>query len=263
MKQYLLAGGVVLAFSSFVYANNPFDINKNMHQIDAEDSMLLEALEEDSQVVVDTNIDEFGVKQKDKLKTEKQIHKKKIINTIAPLEELEEETKPIDNQKPKIEPIKVAPKPKKEDNQKKQTHTKQNEPKKIVQEVQQVPQKVKDVIPNKENNVSKKDNQVVEISTEPINKQLKPAEPPKKILKPVVDESVSLKNSETVSKEPKAREVKQEIVKKETKKNSKPKIKSKVVPSVADINITKEKEEAALRVQKELEEAIREVDMED
>jgi len=132
-----------------------------------------------------------------------------------------------------------------------------------VQEVQQVPQKVKDVIPNKENNVSKKDNQVVEISTEPINKQLKPAEPPKKILKPVVDESVSLKNSETVSKEPKAREVKQEIVKKETKKNSKPKIKSKVVPSVADINITKEKEEAALRVQKELEEAIREVDMED
>jgi len=122
-------GGLVLSLGTGAYANNPFDIAKNMQKIEAEDTMLLDTLEEETTKKGDIKSDDFVVSKQDKLKTEKQIHKKKIINTIAPLEELEEETKPIDNQKPKIEPIKVAPKPKKEDNQKKQTHTKQNEPK--------------------------------------------------------------------------------------------------------------------------------------
>lgn len=196
MKKYLFIGGLVLSLSTGVYANNPFDIAKNMQEIEAEDSMLLDTLEEENVKKGDIKSDDFVVNKNVK----------------------EVETAPVVVQK--VE----APK----------------------QETQEQTKKVENIF--------------VKIDKEPVSKPQETKEPVQKAVKEEVEQpapKVEPKSIETQmpKAEPQKETKKQEPVKIE---DDKPK-----VPSVADINLTKEKEDAALRAKKELEEAIKEVDMED
>jgi hypothetical protein len=219
MKKYLFMGGLVLSLSTGVYADNPFDIAKNMQKIEAEDSMLLDTLEEENVKKGDIKSDDFVVSKNVK----------------------EEEVAPA-----VIEEAEVVTEPEKE-----------QEPKK--QEIQEETTKVE--------NVS------VEIEKEPVSKPQEIKEPVQKVVKeepkkeeveqpapkvepkPVETQMPKVEPKPVATQEPKKETKKQEPVKIE---DDKPK-----APSVADINLTKEKEDAALRAKKELEEAIKEVDMED
>jgi len=201
MKKYLFIGGLVLSLSTGVYANNPFDIAKNMQEIEAEDSMLLDTLEEENVKKGDIKSDDFVVN-----KNVKEVETAPVVvqKVEAPKQETQEQTKKVENIFVKIDKEPVSkPQETKEPVQK----AVKEEPKK--EEVEQPAPKVE---------------------PKSIETQMPKAEPQKETKK-------------------------QEPVKIE---DDKPK-----VPSVADINLTKEKEDAALRAKKELEEAIKEVDMED
>jgi len=226
MKKYLFMGGLVLSLSTGVYADNPFDIAKNMQKIEAEDTMLLDTLEEETTKKCDIKSDDFVVS--------KHVKEQKVEPTEETMPQdiepvvVEEEAVPIKQEIPQKQINKTAPKETKKvenvsvklDKEPVQPQEMQKtKPKEIVQEPKQVePQKA-------------------------VVKKAPPKEEPKAVKAPMPKE------------EPKKVVKKQEPVKIE---ENKPKS-----PSIADINLTKEKEEAALRAKKALEEAIKEVDMED
>jgi hypothetical protein len=211
MKRYLFMGGLVLSLGTGAYANNPFDIAKNMQKIEAEDTMLLDTLEEETTKKGDIKSDDFVVS--------KHVKEQQVEPT--------EETMPQD-----IEPVVV-----------------EEEEAPIKQET---PQKPINQTASKE--IKKVENISVKIDKEPVQTQ----EMQESKAKEVVQEQNQVEPQKAVVKKvpiPKKVVKKQESLKIEDKK---PKL-----SSIADINLTKEKEEATLRAKKELEEAIKEVDMED
>ena len=210
MKKYLFMGGLVLSLSTGVYANNPFDIAKNMQKIEAEDSMLLDTLEEENVKKGDIKSDDFVVSKNVE----------------------EEETAPA--------PAKKVEPPKQE---------KKQEPKK--QETQEQTKKVE--------NIS------VKIDKEPVSKPQEIKEPVQKVVKEEPKKEEVEKPAPKVEPKPAETQMPKAEPKKEIKQQEPEKIEDDKpkAPSIADINLTKEKEDAALRAKKELEEAIKEVDMED
>jgi hypothetical protein len=209
MKKYLFMGGLVLSLSTGVYADNPFDIAKNMQKIEAEDSMLLDTLEEENVKKGDIKSDDFVVSKNIK---EEETAPVVVQKVEAPKQETQEQTKKVENISVKID----------------------KEPVSKPQEIKEPVQKVVKEEPKKED-VEKP---APKVEPKPVETQMPKVEP-----KPVA------------TQEPKKETKKQEPVKIEDDKPN--------TPSIADINLTKEKEDAALRAKKELEEAIKEVDMED
>jgi hypothetical protein len=102
MKRYLFMGGLVLSLSTGAYANNPFDIAKNMQKIEAEDTMLLDTLEEETAKKGDIKSDDFVVSKH--VKEEATPAKEDTLQDEAPVV-VEEVKEPVKEQKPKaVEP---------------------------------------------------------------------------------------------------------------------------------------------------------------
>jgi hypothetical protein len=180
-----------------------------MQKIEAEDSMLLDTLEEENVKKGDIKSDDFVVSKNIK---EEEVAPVVVQKVEAPKQETQEQTKKVENISVKID----------------------KEPVSKPQEIKEPVQKVVKEEPKKE----EVEQPAPKVEPKPVETQMPKVEP-----KPVA------------TQEPKKETKKQEPVKIE---DDKPK-----APSVADINLTKEKEDAALRAKKELEEAIKEVDMED
>jgi len=241
MKRYLWVGGLVLAMNAYS-ADNPFDLAKNMQKIEAEDTMLLDILEDElkSQKKDDIKSDDFVV-SKPKIRKEK-LQEQEI--DITSQEEPKTEEKQVNKQiETKLEEI---------------SETQQQEPQEEIQE------KVTEEKPTTQAVKIDKTPVVEEMKTtkeEPIETNQTSVATPKAnidVQKPQVEETtvipaVVLETEPDVQVEPKKSEVVTKDIVQEPRK----------VSSVADINITKEKEEMALKVQRELEEAIKDVDRED
>jgi len=216
MKKYLLMGGLVFTLSAYA-STNPFDISKNMQKIEAEDTSLLDTLDEESSNKGDIKSDDFVVSKKVKeeekaTQEETVVEKPQVKETPKAVEtpKVEKEIKRVET--PKVQtPTKTIPTP--------QENTKVESTKTDVQKVEE------------------------------------------SVKKPVVDNTIkeekSIKKPQVETKTPVVQEKK--VVQKEEKVQAD----ETTAPSVADINLTQERLDAQLKAQKELEEAIKDVDRED
>jgi len=238
MIKYLLVGGLVLSINLYG-SDNPFDLAKNMQQIEADDSFLLDTLEDD-------------LKLKPKKHREKKIEPKKVIKKVSdtPIKKKTEEVKVEENVVPDID----INNSKKEDAIKSETYKKDEI---VVEKNSTKKSKSMEPVIQPEKHVSK---EIVKIEKEitPLKIEKEPKVKPK-----VANRDKNLSITSKVKPI-----VKNDTVKKDKKvvvqtKKVDLSSESKEALSVDDINITKEREEMALRVQKELAEAIKDVDRED
>jgi len=248
MKRYLWIGGLVLAINAYG-GDNPFDLAKNMQKIEAEDTMLLDILEDESKAHKKNDIksDDFVVS---KPKVKKPEPKEEEIDVDTPT--VEEKSMPVETKPQAKEEVKTAVEPKKEDT--KPVIEKKLEDIANKQEVQKPVAEAKKV-------------ETVKIDNEPVAQQPKKVEikaEEKAEVKPKQEPKiVTTKPSAEV--QTKVDEKTKPVAKTETKKATKSidNKQTQEVVSVVDINLTKEKEEMAKKVQQELEEAIKDVDRED
>ena len=260
MKRYLWIGGLVLAINAYG-GDNPFDLAKNMQKIEAEDTMLLDTLEDEAKAHKKDDIksDDFVVSKPKVKKTEP---KEEEIDVDTPT--VEESNMPVETKPQAKEEVKTAVETKKEDT--KPVIEKKLEDIANKQEVQKPVVEAKKVEPKKV--------ETVKIDNEPVAQQPKKveikAEAKAEVKSKQEPKTVTTKSSAEV--QTKVDEKTKHVVKTETKKATKaePKTTKSIdnkqtqeVVSVVDINLTKEKEEMAKKVQQELEEAIKDVDRED
>jgi len=230
MKRYLWVGGMVLAMNVYG-ADNPFDLAKNMQKIEAEDTMLLDTLEDEIQSTNKDDIksDDFVV-SKPQIRPDKDQKNKEVDIDIKSSDIVAETTKPKVEPKKEIKPatadnLTVPSKPKEDvvSTEVKTNDTPISNTKVVVKEKQEKSiQKV-----SKQDNTNIRNTEVTK--EDKVEPKAEPVEKPKEVKRVV---KVTKNNPNQIS-------------------------------SVADINLTKEKEEMALKVQKELEEAIKDVDRED
>jgi hypothetical protein len=218
MKRYLWIGGLVLSLNAYA-ANNPFDIAKNMQKIEAEDSLLLDTLEEESGHKNNLKSDDFTV------------HNQEV-------EEVKAEEKKVDNPMPKdveekranTEVTKAVETPKVVNTQENKTQTPVQEPKTTA-------------------STPKAEDIIVDIDA-PIKQDV---QKPKVVETPKEKEDIQTEDESTT---PKPSPVEENMDDDKQKDDT-------LAPSVADINVTKEKIEAEKRAKQALQEAIQEVDRED
>ena len=238
MKRYLWVGGLVLAMNAYS-ADNPFDLAKNMQKIEAEDTLLLDTLEDEAKSIKkenDIKTDDFVVSKP----KPKQNEPKEQELDIGDTQEVE-----VKNQVVKTEPTAQ------------ETTTQEKKLEEIVK-AQQPQETVKEVAPQESKNV-----ETVKIDKEPIVKQpiVKEKEQQKpKVVQPKETPQKVVTKQEDVKKE---QQVQPKVVQPKIETTKSVELQENTKTSIVDINLTKEREELAKRLQQELEEAIKDVDRED
>jgi len=238
MKRYLWVGGLVLAMNAYS-ADNPFDLAKNMQKIEAEDTLLLDTLEDEAKSIKkenDIKTDDFVVS---KPKPKQNEPKEQELN-IGDTQKVE-----VKNQVIKTEPTAQ------------ETTTQEKKLEEIVK-AQQPQETVKEVAPQESKNV-----ETVKIDKEPIVKQpiVKEKEQQKpKVVQPKETPQKVVTKQEDVKKE---QQVQPKVVQPKIETTKSVELQENTKTSIVDINLTKEREELAKRLQQELEEAIKDVDRED